>query len=107
MRNIVLVCNAGMSTQMLTNAMREAAQAEEYDCTINAYGVSVASKQIEEADIVLVGPQIAFEIPSLKEKYPNKIFMEVDSMDYGLMKGKKVLHQAQRILGDRAPKEAK
>ena len=87
--------------------MREAAENENYDCTINAYGVSVASKQIEEADIVLVGPQIGFEVPSLQAKFPNQKFMIVDSMDYGLMKGKKVLHQAQRLLGDREKKEGK
>lgn len=101
MRNIVLVCNGGMSTSMLMNAMKEAAENENYECSISAYGVSVASKQITEADIVLVGPQISYEIPQLKAKFPNQTFMEVDSLDYGLMKGKKVLHQVQRKLGDR------
>lgn len=104
MRKIVLVCNGGMSTSLLTNAMREAAEAEGYDCTINAYGVAAATKYIEEADIVLVGPQIAFEIPQLQAKFPNQTFLEIDTLDYGLMKGKKVLHFAQRHLGDRAKK---
>lgn len=104
MRKIVLVCNMGMSTSLLMNAMRETAEAEGYDCTINAYGVQSASKQIEEADIVLVGPQIAYELPELKKKFPDQTFFEVDSTDYGLMKGKKVLHQVQRVLGDREPK---
>lgn len=104
MRKIVLVCNGGMSTSLLTNTMREAAEAEGYECTINAYGVTAASKHIQEADIVLVGPQIAYEIPQLQSQFPNQTFLEVDSLDYGLMKGKKVLHFAQRHLGDRAKK---
>lgn len=104
MRKIVLVCNGGMSTSLLTNAMREAAEKEGYDCTVNAYGVPNAGKFIEEADIVLVGPQISFEVPSLQAKFPGQTFMVVDTMDYGLMKGKKVLHQVQRLLGDREAK---
>ena len=101
MRKIVLVCNAGMSTSLLTNAMRKAAKQEGYDCEIDAYGVRVASKQIREADIVLVGPQIAFDLPQLKKDFPDQTFMEVDSVDYGLMRGEKVLHQVQKVLKDR------
>ena len=105
MRKIVLVCNMGMSTSLLMNAMRETAEAEGYDCTINAYGVQKAAKEIEEADIVLVGPQIAYELPELRKQFQDQTFFEVDSTDYGLMKGKKVLHQVQRALGDREPKK--
>lgn len=100
MRKIVLVCNAGMSTALLTYAMRDAAKKENYECTIDAYGVRVADKQIREADVVLVGPQIAFDLPRLKAQYPDQTFMEVDTEDYGLMRGEKVLHQLQKLLGD-------
>lgn len=89
-----------MSTSLVTNAMRKAAKKENYDCSINAYGVRAASRQIAEADIVLVGPQISFDLPNLKKQYPDQTFMEVDSEDYGLMRGEKILHQVQKILGD-------
>ena len=89
-----------MSTALLTYAMRDAAKKENYECTIDAYGVRVAGKQIKEADVVLVGPQIAFDLPRLKNEYPDQTFMEVDTEDYGLMRGEKVLHQVQKLLGD-------
>jgi PTS system cellobiose-specific IIB component len=100
MRNIILVCNAGMTTALLTNAMRKAAAKENYECEIHAYGVRAAAKQIREADIVLIGPQISFELPQLKIDFPDTNFMEVNTEDYGLMRGAKVLHQVQKALGD-------
>ena len=36
MKKILLMCNAGMSTSMLVSKMREAAEAQGYDCTIEA-----------------------------------------------------------------------
>ena len=70
MRNIVLVCNMGMSTSLMVNKMRAAAKAEGYDCQINAYALQKAAKEIEAADIILVGPQLSFELPKLKTRFP-------------------------------------
>ena len=100
MRNIVLVCNMGMSTSLMVNQMRMAAKAEGYECNINAYALQKAQKEIEAADIILVGPQIAFELPKLKEKFPDKNIMAIEMMDYGRMDGAKVLGKVKAVLGD-------
>lgn len=100
MRNIVLVCNMGMSTSLMVNKMRAAAKAEGYECEINAYAMQKASKEIEAADIVLVGPQLSFELPKLQAKFPDKKIMAIAMQDYGRMDGAKVLATVKQTLGD-------
>lgn len=100
MRNIVLVCNMGMSTSMMVGKMRTAAQNTNYECKINAYALQKAAKEIEAADIILVGPQMAFEVPNLRSKYPDKNIMAIDMADYGRMDGAKVLEKVKATLED-------
>lgn len=100
MRNIVLVCNMGMSTSLMVNKMRAAAKAEGYECEVNAYALQKAEKEIAAADIILVGPQIAFELPKIKAKFPDKIIESIAMQDYGRMDGAKVLAKVKEVLGD-------
>lgn len=62
MKKIVLFCAGGMSTSLLVNKMREAAakQGKEYD--INAYGYGSEEKHAPDADCILLGPQIRFNL---------------------------------------------
>lgn len=100
MRNIVLVCNMGMSTSLMVNKMRAAAKAEGYECEINAYALQKAAKEIQAADIILVGPQLSFELPKLKTRFPDKTIMAINMQDYGRMDGAKVLAAVKQTLGD-------
>jgi len=100
MRNIVLLCNMGMSTSLMVNKMKAAAKEADYECEINAYALQQADEIIETADCLLVGPQISFELPRLKETYPDKIIEAINMLDYGKMDGKKVLNHVKEVLGD-------
>ena len=100
MRNIVLLCNMGMSTSLMVNRMKEAAQKQGYDCEINAYALQKAEEIIPAADVLLVGPQIAFEVERLRKEYPDKKIEAIEMMDYGRMDGEKVLNHVKEVLGD-------
>lgn len=100
MRNIVLLCNMGMSTSLMVNKMKAAAQESGYECEISAYALQHAADIILTADILLVGPQIAFELDRLKKEFPDKAIEAIDMMDYGRMDGKKVLGRVRQVLGD-------
>ena len=62
MKKILLVCNAGMSTSMLVAKMKKAAQADGVEVSIEAKSLADAKKEIQEANIVLLGPQIRYEL---------------------------------------------
>ena len=100
MRNIVLLCNMGMSTSLMVSRMREAAEKQGYECKIDAYALQHAEEIIPTADILLVGPQIAFEIERLQAEYPDKKMEAIEMLDYGRMDGEKVLNHVKEVLGD-------
>lgn len=100
MRNILLLCNMGMSTSLMVNRMKAAASEEGYECSIKAHSLQKAGPMIKEADILLVGPQVEYEIPRLREEYPGKLLEVIDIADYGRMDGRKVLRHVRKVLGD-------
>jgi len=49
----------------------------------------------EDADIVLVGPQVRCALASIRERVPEQIpVMAVDARDYGMAKGDRILQEA-------------
>lgn len=100
MRNIILFCAAGMSTSLLVTKMQQAADAEGYEATISAHPVSEAEKFKDEADIMLLGPQVRFKVNEVKTKCPGKIVEAIDMSAYGMMDGAKVIAQVKKALGD-------
>ena len=100
MRNIVLLCNMGMSTSLMVKRMCQAAEAQGYEIKCAAYPFADAAKYVYDADSVLVGPQIAFEVPNLEKKYAGVKFEAINMQDYGRMNGEKVLNRVKQVLGD-------
>ncbi|PAC34745.1 PTS sugar transporter subunit IIB [Caldifermentibacillus hisashii] len=99
MRKIVLLCNAGMSTSLLVNKMRKAAEEINYHCTIEAYPVNEVEERAKDADIVLLGPQVRFEEKRIQSKLDCPVRV-IDMSAYGMVNGKKVLETAKKELGD-------
>ena len=99
MKKIVLVCNAGMSTSALMKKMRDYAASVGYECTVDAYGVAEVAKHAD-ADCILVGPQIAYQLKRIKELVPNVPVEAVEPRFYGMLDGEKVIKQAQKLMGE-------
>jgi Phosphotransferase system cellobiose-specific component IIB len=99
MRKIVLLCVAGMSTSMLVKKMIEAANEENYDCTIEAFPIADAGIVAKDADIALLGPQVRFQLKKVENEISCPI-LAIDMAAYGTMDGKKVIEQVKKELGD-------
>ncbi len=88
---ITLACNGGVSTSILCKKIIAAAEKKgftEVEC--NAYSTRVLEQTAEGSNIILLGPQVAYEFETLKEKFSD-IPVEVISMiDYGRMDGEKI-----------------
>ncbi len=100
MKHILLVCNAGMSTSMLVKKMQDAAKEANVDVNIEAKSVTEAKKDLEGVHIILLGPQIRYELDNIKALAPNIPVEAINMQDYGLMNGKKVLEQALKAIGE-------
>lgn len=98
MKKILLVCNAGMSTSMLVAKMKKAAEESKLEVEIEAKSLSEAKKEIESVDVVLLGPQIRYELANVKKIAGSTPVEAIDMKDYGMMNGKKVLERAMEVM---------
>lgn len=96
---IRLFCNAGMSTSILVKKMREAAKLKGKEADIEAYPFAEIADHLDGVDVVLLGPQVAFEKKRAKELCePRSIPCEViNTSDYGMANGLAVLKTAYKL----------
>ena len=73
-KHIYLFCSAGMSTSLLVSTL--------------------AGEKGQNADVVLLGPQIAYMLPEIQRLLPNKPVEVIDSLLYGKVDGLGVLKAA-------------
>lgn len=95
---IVLCCVQGMSTGMMVVKMKKAAEEKGLDADINAYAISEIDEVGKDADIILLGPQVRFQLDNIKAKFPEKKVKAIDSLAYGMMDGKKVIEDVVKEL---------
>lgn len=98
MKKIVLLCSAGMSTSLLMTKMVEYAKSVGYECTVNAYSISEAAKEGADADIVLLGPQVRFQLANIQAQVSCPV-ETIDTVAYGMMDGKKVMERVIEVIG--------
>lgn len=95
MKKITLICAAGMSTSLLVTKMKAAADKLGQEVEIRAIAESKFKEYENDTDVLLLGPQVGFLLKKFKEKYEPRIPVAViDSIDYGMMNGEKVLKKA-------------
>ena len=102
MKNILLVCNQGMSTSFLVKKMKEAAK--ESGTEVNIWAVSDAelSNNWEQADIILLGPQVGYLKSNTEKVVGNSIPVSViDFLAYGRVNGKAVLETALDLIKEK------
>jgi len=96
--NILLVCSAGMSTSLLVSKMEKTAAEEGIEAKIWAVPANEADANFDEADIVLLGPQVRYMLSKF-EKETEKPVRVIDMLHYGKMDGKAVLDSVKETLG--------
>jgi PTS system cellobiose-specific IIB component len=100
MPRIVLCCAAGMSTSMLVNKMKAEAQQRALALEIYAVPVAEFERELPNADVILLGPQVKYEAARLTELAAphGKAVAVIDMADYGMMRGAAVLDKALALL---------
>jgi len=94
---VLLLCNAGMSTSLLVKKMKKEAEDRGLnDIEIEARSVMELRELIDETDVILLGPQLAYkerEIAKICDDHSKK-FTLIAPMIYGMVDGKKALDLA-------------
>jgi len=96
MKKITLICAGGFSTSMLVSKMEESAKNKKIEVVIRATADSKFCEYENDTDVLLLGPQVSYLLDKFKRKYAEKEMKIsiIDSVDYGMMNGKKVLDDA-------------
>lgn len=95
MKKIYLFCDNAMSTSMIAKKMQDVGDKHNLDIEVKAYPVRNLEKILEEKnpDCVLLGPQVRHLLDDTKNRvksYDIPVGV-IDSADYGMMDGEKVL----------------
>lgn len=103
MINVMLICEYGISTSMMEEAIKKEAKSRGVDLKIEAYSITDVKKYIYSMDYVLLGPQVGFRISELKKKYPEQAHLMhiIDPGDFALLNSKKVLNQILKFVDNK------
>lgn len=96
MIKIKLFCAAGMSTSLLVEKMKKAAEKNNIEAEISAYPETELELQIQGLDVALLGPQMSYKLAA-DRKICEAAGVAIDVVpmaDYGMMNGEKVLQFA-------------
>lgn len=96
MMKIKLFCAAGMSTSLLVNKMRAAAEKMGVEAEIEARPESELKSCLEGLDVALLGPQVQYKLNADKKlcDAAGVPIAVIPMQDYGMMNGEKVLKLA-------------
>ncbi|MBD8109687.1 PTS sugar transporter subunit IIB [Priestia aryabhattai] len=98
--NILLCCAAGMSTSLLVTKMEKSAQEQSTEYKIWAVPGDSVRKHIDQADVLLLGPQVRYLLPQLKKLGEEKgVPVDViNPVHYGTCNGEQVLKFAVQLV---------
>lgn len=100
MKKIFLCCAAGMSTSMVVSKMKKSAEQQGIEVDIIAVGIEEFESMLANYQCCLLGPQIKYKLADFKEiaDRENKPISVINSMDYGMMRGDKILAEALAMI---------
>lgn len=90
--NILLACNAGMSTSLLAEIMRQESTKQNKNNTIWCIDIEKVGNELDKCDILLLGPQVKHTLNRLTKVYGGQIpIIMIPPSYYGRLNGKAVL----------------
>lgn len=98
MKKIVLFCANGFTTAMMAKKLKEAIEKQGLDYDSNAYPYAEIDERGKEADIILLGPQVRYNLKHVQKKFPDKPAIVLDMQTYAVMDGEKIFKQVREIL---------
>lgn len=97
---VLFVCCAGMSTSLLVERVRQSAANRKIEMEINATSEAEARKNLDQADVIFLGPQVRYLEKSFAKDIEGKdIKLGIaDMVAYGRLDGDKILDQILELL---------
>lgn len=97
---VLLVCNAGMSSSILIEKTKEAANKRGFDLTITSTSIKAVRDEVGNWDVCLLGPQVAYALDRVKGVLDIPT-MAIEARTYAMADGEKTLDFAVKIYENR------
>lgn len=99
MIRIILVCQSGASTGILEKKILQAAKEQNIDVKVEAYPDSKLAEVIDQADIILLAPQVGFKKDKICKQFEDRkvVIGTINAVDYGMLDGSKILNYALKL----------
>lgn len=107
MIKIRLCCVAGILSNVIVNKMRDAAKLRELEVDIQGFSESQIVKNLDQADVVLLGPQMAYKLQKIKsmcEQFGIACNL-VPMKELGMMNGNNILDIALNLFNEEKDKQ--
>ena len=88
---ILLVCNAGMSTGIMKLKLENELIKRQIGGNVNAVALNEIDDYIDGVDVILLGPQIRFALDDVSKKSKGKLTMVIAPQIFGSMNAQKVM----------------
>lgn len=95
---ILLVCSGGMSTTILMTKMQKYAEEKGFSLKVDACAMGVCQDKAPEYDVILLGPQIAYQKSSITAKVSIPV-ATMQPQDYAMARCENIFKQVDEILG--------
>lgn len=98
MKVIKLFCSGGMSTSFLARKLQEEANQKGLNYQVSAHGIADIKVLGEDADIILLAPQIAYMKETVEKDMGDKTISLIDRLQYGRLLVEPILNQIDILL---------
>ena len=99
MKKMILLCEAEVSTDLIVNKMKEYTKVKNVDVDIKALPLAECEEIINNFDIILLSPQVRFQMPQVNALVNGKIPVKaIDTVLYGMKNEKVILEQTLNLL---------
>lgn len=94
---IAILCSSGYSTSVLLKRMQEAVLQKQLPYEIEAFAVCEAVQAGNTCDIILLSPQVRFNLAKIKQLFPQKTIALISQVDFEHGDEKAILSQIQKL----------
>lgn len=99
MMKIYLFCSGGFSTSLMANKIRDAyKQKGRDDVEVDAMDFGSLESVVDEADVILLAPQIGWAKDQVQEDHPEKTIILLTVKEFGSMDGNVIIDRIEQEL---------
>ena len=98
MMKIAVLCSSGFSTSILLKEIQKAVKEKQLSYEIEAYAVCEAVQAGGTCDIILLSPQVRFNLAKIQQLFPQRKIALISQEDFDRADGNAILDQIEQLL---------